>query len=886
MDTVGGETYNGTWTVNDVTVTYSYTGTVPADATALPADITDAHINDVINLTTPTATGYTFDGWVVTGAASQTATDFTVGTDAITVEGSWTANTHTISFSAGLGVFADSSNLITTNVDFDSEIATPQEPTRLGYTFAGWVDGDDNAVTFPMTLTEDANLTFTATWTAATLDYTVRTHTMNTDGATYAIADVLVSAVTDSAIDLAGTAAVTAAEGFTFDAGSSNITGINDGTLVLDVYFTRNQYTLSVDNMNGDAIIDTDYYYGAAVTAPAEPTRSGYTFVSWDIAAPATMPAEDVLLRAMWELNNYSITYSYATTPAGASALPANVTDAHMDDVVAIPAAPTAPGYTFAGWIVTGAASQTATDFTIGTQNITVVGSWTVNSYNVSFVVDGVTVSGPTATEFGSIIVKPADPTPAPGYYFGGWYTEVNGGGTVAPANMPANDATYYAYWTTVATANYYMDIYLAQLDGTYAATPTVSIQSVGATNSTVSMTPFAQTGFTIDNANSVLSGTIAPDGQFRLVARYTRNEYTVNFLNVDNDGANIQSTFYYGETIVVPDIDDVTGSVFTGWDAAIPATMPASALNFTAQWDVTDYTVTYVVNGVTNTATYNYGDTINIADPVVPGYTFTGWTPALPATMPAQNIFVTATFSGASYTVTFLDASGNTFFERVVPFGTPITLPATTPTKQYYTFLNWIDVPATMPGNNIQISPNFAPIAITLIPESGSTTVIDPQDEADPTDANIIYGIPANINITESDLLNEYLDYTGNGRIEIIPAAVNQGVSLYGTGTTVNLYNASTNELIATYYIVIFGDVNGDARIDNSDVTAVNREVAGFTSWSRTSSAEYRYCTYRAANIGFGGGAVITSSDASVIKYIFNYMATVDQATGTVTAI
>ena len=62
-----------------------------------------------------------------------------------------------------------------------------------------------------------------------------------------------------------------------------------------------NQYTITVKPENGKADITITQDYGTAITAPADPTREGYTFIGWDREIPKTMPAENITLKARWK---------------------------------------------------------------------------------------------------------------------------------------------------------------------------------------------------------------------------------------------------------------------------------------------------------------------------------------------------------------------------------------------------------------------------------------------------------------------------------------------------------------------------------------------------------------------------------------------------------
>ena len=62
-----------------------------------------------------------------------------------------------------------------------------------------------------------------------------------------------------------------------------------------------NQYTITFDTNGGSEIAPITQDYGTAITAPADPTREGYTFIGWDMEIPTTMPAENITLKARWK---------------------------------------------------------------------------------------------------------------------------------------------------------------------------------------------------------------------------------------------------------------------------------------------------------------------------------------------------------------------------------------------------------------------------------------------------------------------------------------------------------------------------------------------------------------------------------------------------------
>ena len=80
-----------------------------------------------------------------------------------------------------------------------------------------------------------------------------------------------------------------------------NLTTINNGKVTLYANWTINQYTITFATDGGSTVESITQDYGTDVTAPADPTKDGYTFAGWDKEIPVTMPAENLEITAIWK---------------------------------------------------------------------------------------------------------------------------------------------------------------------------------------------------------------------------------------------------------------------------------------------------------------------------------------------------------------------------------------------------------------------------------------------------------------------------------------------------------------------------------------------------------------------------------------------------------
>ena len=196
--------------------------------------------------------------------------------------------------------------------------------------------------------------------------------------------------------------------------------------------------------------------------------------------------------------------------------------------------------------------------------------------------------------------------------------------------------------------------------------------------------------------------------------AKWEINQYTIT-VKPENGEADITITQDYDTPITAPTLTR-DGYQFNGWDKAFPTTMPAENMIITAKWKVNQYTITFDSNGGSEIApiTQDYGTAITApADPTREGYTFIGWDKAIPATMPAENMIITAKWKVNQYTITFDSNGGSEIAPITQDYGTAITAPAD-PTREGYTFIGWDKaIPATMPAEDLTITAQWRDIAV-----------------------------------------------------------------------------------------------------------------------------------------------------------------------------
>lgn len=390
-----------------------------------------------------------------------------------------------------------------------------------------------------------------------------------------------------------------------------------------------------------------------------------------------------------------------------------------VGSTVTLPAtAPTLTGYTFNGWneLSTGDGAD-FTSSTVVNGDITVYAKWTVNTYNITYDLDGGTnnVSN-TATYTYGVGLTLGDPTKT-GYTFNGWFDNDTFAGSAITeiSGTETGDVDLFAKWTVNSyDITYNLDGGTNDVGNTDSYTYGVGLTLNDPTKENYSFEGWFDNDAFEGTAITEISTT--DTGNKDLYAKWQADTYTITY-NLDggtNDEGNTDSyTYGVGLTLNNPTKE---GFSFEGWFdngefsgdeiTAISDTDTGNKTLF-AKWVVSVYDITYYLNGgennPANVDTYTTGEGLVLAAPSKLGYSFKGWytSPTFSGTAKTAigtsetgDITLYAKWAAATYPITYHLNGGVNNENNLSSFTYGVGLVLNAPTKEGNTFGGWYEDP------------------------------------------------------------------------------------------------------------------------------------------------------------------------------------------------
>ena len=524
---------------------------------------------------------------------------------------------HTVTFNANGGTYTGGTTYtaLVAHTMTATAPAAAANPTRTGYTFGSWYK--EAACTTQWNFATDTvtgDITLYAQWNPASgTGYKVEHYQEKTDGVGQ------YPASPHETDNLTGTTGANISvtpktyPGFEFDKQEPASPSIAaDGSTVVKVYYKRKSITVTFNlnggNIGGSMTAQTRTgRFGTALTAPANPVKTGYTFSSWQPvgAAPllsSTFPASDAAYTAQWVANT--------NTPYKVKHLKQNITGSDYTEVTGdtenlqgttgTNAAVTTKTYT-------GFETGTYTPATIAADGTTVIEvRYNRTQYTVTFNANGGTPAPSTlSVRYEGKVTAPSTLTKQ-GYDFDKWYKDpsfTNEWNFTSDTVIGA--AMLYAKWNPRNDTQYIVKHLKQNITGSGYTEVTGETENLqGTTDAAPTVTPKTYTGF---QAGSYTPTTIAADGSTVIEVRYNRKVHTVTFnANGGTPAPQSQNVRYEGK-VSTPSTISKTGYTFGGWYKSYNYT--GTAWNFAsntvsdnttlyAKWTANTYKVRFNSNG------------------------------------------------------------------------------------------------------------------------------------------------------------------------------------------------------------------------------------------------------------------------------------------------
>jgi uncharacterized repeat protein (TIGR02543 family) len=589
------------------------------------------------SLPTPTRSDNSFKGWYTATTGGTQITTSTVFNANSTIYAQWTAisfppttdttkpspNAYTITFNPNSGTVSPT----TATTGTDGKLAILPAPTRNGYAFNGWFTAATGGTEITTATVFTANVTVYAQWTLIT--YTV-TFDQNYTGSTKST-DVTGTGGTLASLPQPERDGYTLKGWFTADTGGTAVTTstVFDKNATVYAQWTLVTYTVTF-NVNDDKNSPGTVSPTSATTGegwklaflPA-PTRTGYAFNGWftektggtRVTDSTVFDKNTTTIHAQWTLIKYTVTFNHNYTGSKDTTA---ITNASWK-LDSLPK-PTIDGYKFIGWWTTPTGGDSIRLDRVYTEDITVYARWEgatpVLMYTITFNANGGTgtAPGPQKTEAGYGITLPnGNGLTKTGYTFDGWNIKEDGTGTpnyaAGDSYTPTGNVTLYAKWNAVPTYTIAYELNGGTVSSTNPTSYTAETATFTLNNPTKTGYTFAGwTGANGTTLQTTVTITLGSTGNKNYIANYTPITYNIEY-NLDGGTETSNPTSYTIETPTITLKEPTkTGYTFAGWTTGANGTTPQATVtitlgstghkNYTANWTIITYTVTFNANG------------------------------------------------------------------------------------------------------------------------------------------------------------------------------------------------------------------------------------------------------------------------------------------------
>ncbi|RJP61813.1 MAG: hypothetical protein C4543_02940, partial [Ignavibacteriales bacterium] len=298
---------------------------------------------------------------------------------------------------------------------------------------------------------------------------------------------------------------------------------------------------------DGSAVTSITQDYMTAVTQPTDPTKEGYTFGGWysdegltTAFSFTTMPAEDIMLYAKWDLAQFTISFE-----SNGGSLIDSITQDYLSTVTSSEN-PTKQGYTFDGWFSDNTLTTSYNFTTMPSEDITVYAKWNPNLYEVTFVLNNGETNVIETDYAGSELMTPN----YVGYTFDGWYLDSGLLNIYPSVYFPTSSITLYAKWS-IATYTISYELFDGVNNATNPKTYTIL------TDNFIYQAP-SKEGYTFVGwynndsfeGNSVTFQLQGTTGDITLYAKWNINQYNINYYVYDEFEYNVGFALTVNELI------------------------------------------------------------------------------------------------------------------------------------------------------------------------------------------------------------------------------------------------------------------------------------------------------------------------------------------------